>query len=100
MLEVRDEGRHLESIPLAADQALFVEDLVAQAQLHQRLGRLSIVVMRPTEGDGPPIRLDCRTDDDGKAQSVGQNYALMPGDHVIVYTDQRNSFERFIDSQF
>ncbi len=59
-----------------------------------------VSIMRPTEAGGPPLRLDTRIDDSGKATNIGQNYALLPGDHIIVASDNRSSLERFIDKQF
>ncbi|QDV27859.1 hypothetical protein Q31a_62520 [Aureliella helgolandensis] len=100
VLEVRDDGRHLESIPLPVDRALFVEDIVQEASLHKRFGHLAISIMRPMGEGQPPTRLDARTDDDGKVTSLGQNYALQPGDHLVVNVDQRTSLERFVDRQF
>jgi hypothetical protein len=103
VLEVRRGGneRHIERIPLPMDRSLFVEDLVQQAQMHEKLGNLSISIMRPNEVPGqPPIRLELQTNSKGKASSLGSNYALHPGDHLVVVEDQRSLLERFIKSQF
>ncbi|MCA9126759.1 MAG: hypothetical protein KDB22_06730 [Planctomycetales bacterium] len=99
VLEVRGDGKHLESIPLPTDRAIFIEDLVQQANLHEQLGKLSISIMRPNDHGGPPLRMDTRTDDKGRAINVGQNYALLPGDHIIAYHDERTLLEKFIDKQ-
>lgn len=99
VLEIRSgEGRHLETIPLPTDRGIFIEDLIQQAELSEQLGNLSVSIMRPNGGK-PPLRLDCRTDKNGKATNVGENYALLPADHIIVYGDQRTMLERFIDNQ-
>jgi hypothetical protein len=98
VLEIRGDARHLESIPLPTDRALFIEDLVQQSKLHEQLGPVSLAIMRPN-GDRPPLRLDAKTDGKGKAANLGQNYALLPGDHVIVYSDPRSMLEKFVDTQ-
>lgn len=98
ILEVRDGERHLESIPLSAERAMFIEDVVQQAQLHDRFGQLMISIMRPDGHGGPPVRLELQTDNDGKAVKVGHNYALMPGDHIVVNPDNRSSIEKMLDS--
>lgn len=100
VLEVRGDSRHLESIPLAMDRATFIEDIVQQAELHEELGSLSISIMRPNGSGMPPVRLETKTNGEGKTVSVGQNYALLPGDHLIVISDNRSSLERFIDKHF
>lgn len=97
ILEVRNGDRHLESIPLSPERPMFVEDIVQQAQLHERIGELAISIMRPDGQGGPPVRLDLRTDLKGKATNIGQNYALLPGDHIVVNGDQRSGLERFVD---
>lgn len=102
VLEVRGDGKekHLERIPLPTDRSVFIQDLVQQAQLSEHLGRLEISIMRPNGPAAPPVRLDLRTDDNGKPTSMGSNYALLPGDHIIVLNDQRSGLERFIAKQF
>lgn len=103
ILEIRRGGteRHVERIPLPMDKGVFIEDIVQQAKLHEHLGNLNISIMRPNQNTGaPPIRLDLRTDSKGRANSIGSNYALLPGDHLIVIEDQRSMLERFIASQF
>lgn len=100
ILEVRDGDRHLESIPMPTDRAVFIEDIVQQAQLHERIGQLVINIMRPSKQGGPPIRMETRTDDSGKVTNIGQNYALMPGDHLVVSGDNRSGLERIIDKHF
>ena len=100
VLEVRTDSKHLESIPLPTDRSLFIEDLVQEAQLHERLGQVHISIMRAVGSDNPPVRLDSQTDDNGKVIKVGNNYALLPNDHVIVWSDQRSALEKFIDKRF
>ena len=100
ILEVREDERHLEAIPLPADRAMFIEDVVQQARLHDRLGELAISIMRPDGQGGPPVRLELRTDGKGKASQLGHNYALMPGDHIVVNPDNRSGMERMIDKYF
>lgn len=98
VMEVRGDSNHLESIPLPRDKAVFIEDLVRQANLHERLGALSISIMRPNGSGLPPVRLDVQTNSQGKAKNPGQNYAVLPGDHIIVGHDQRTHLERFIEN--
>jgi hypothetical protein len=100
ILEVRGEGKHLESIPLPVDRPMFIEDLVQEAKLHEHLGKLNISIMRSNGSNNPPIRLECGTDAKGKATHISSNYALLPNDHLIVIADQRSAFEKFIEKRF
>lgn len=100
VLEVRGEEKHLESIPLPLDRPMFIEDLVQEAKLNERFGNINVSIMRPTESGAPPVRLETQINDDGKATNIGNNYALLPNDHIIVISDQRTSLEKFISKRF
>ncbi len=100
ILEVRGDGKHLESIPLPDDRPMFIEDLVQEAKLHDHLGKLNISIMRSNGSNNPPIRLECATDSKGKATHISSNYALLPNDHLIVISDQRSTFEKFMEKRF
>lgn len=102
VLEIRDKDdkRHVESIPLPEDGALFIQDVVKQAKLNEHFGGLHISIMRPTTGGAPPIRLQVRTDRDGKVAQLGTNYGLFNGDHIVVVESNESAIERFLKSQF
>ncbi len=100
ILEVRQAGEkpHLERIPLSKERPMFVETLVQEAKIHERLGGVNISIMRPTGPSTPPVRMDVSVKDTGKVKEMEDNYALMPGDHLIVTYDQRTTFEVFFDN--
>ncbi len=102
VLEVRADKnkRHVERIPVPMDRGIFVEDVVQEAKLHDRIGKLQISVMRPNGPTAPPVRLEVYTDEDGKAATLGTNYALLPGDHVVVNEDRSSSFQKWLQSPF
>ncbi len=102
VMELRIGGQqpHLERIPLPDEGGAFIEDFVRQTRLHEQLGQLNISIMRPNPHGGPPVRLEVRTDDDGRVANLATNYALMPGDHLVIIEDQRSYLERFVESQF
>lgn len=100
IMEVRTSGEkpHVERIHLPTDRAMFVEDLVQDAKIHERVGGVVISIMRPAGPNMPPVRMNVRVKDSGKVKNMEENYALMPGDHVIVNHDQRTSLEMLADS--
>lgn len=100
ILEVRQDSDkpHIERIPLPKDRPMFVENLVQEAKIHERLGGVNIAIMRPTGPATPPVRMDVRVKDSGKVKEMEENYALIPGDHLIVTYDQRTSLETFFDN--
>lgn len=100
VLEVRQEGEkpHLERIPLPTDRPMFVETLVQEAKIHERMGGVNITIMRPTGPSTPPVRMDVQVRDTGKVKEMEENYAIIPGDHLIVTYDQRTTLETFVDN--
>ena len=100
IMEVRGEGEkpHLEQIPLSRERPMFVEDLVRDAKINERLGGVAISIMRPAGPNLPPVRMDVRVKDDGKVKEMEENYALMPGDHLIITYDQKTSLEMLFDT--
>ena len=92
VLEVNKGKRHFEKIPLVPGQSLFIADLVRDAKLQSKLGRIKTTILRPNGKNLPPVRLDVDFDDSGKNVMEGQNYSLRPGDHVVVRQDDRSVF--------
>ena len=92
VLEVNNGKRHFEKIPLVSGQSLFIADLVRDAKLQSKLGRIKTTILRPNGKNLPPVRLDVDFDDSGKNVMEGQNYSLRPGDHVVVRQDDRSMF--------
>ena len=92
VLEVNNGKRHFEKIPLVPGQSLFIADLVRDAKLQSKIGRIKTTILRPNGKNLPPVRLDVDFDDSGKNVMEGQNYSLRPGDHVVVRQDDRSIF--------
>jgi hypothetical protein len=90
VLEVRNGKRHLERIPLTADKPIFIQDIVDDAKLVDRLGKIQVTILRPTGDANPPIRLDSDFDPETKRIVIGQNYAIQPNDQIVVTKDNRS----------
>jgi hypothetical protein len=99
VMEVRTAGKkpHMERIPLPKDRPMFVEDLVREAQIHERVGSVRISIMRSAGPGLPPVRMDVSVQETGKCKNMEENYALMPGDHLIVNHDERTGLEMLVD---
>jgi len=90
VLEVRGGKRHLERIPLTADKPTFIQDIVDDAKLVDRLGRIQVTILRPTGTSTPPIKMVADFDPETKRIVVGQNYAVQPDDQIVVSKDSRS----------
>ncbi len=84
IMEIRAGKSHLEKIPLPSERPFFVEDLVREAKLVDRLGRIDVTISRPVAGQARPLRMTAKLDAAGKQILPGQNYALHAGDHILI----------------
>ena len=91
VLEVRDGKRHLERIPMTPDKPLFIQDVIHDAKLESKLGQINVAILRPNGSDkgtsSPPIRMEVDMERSGKGVVKWQNYALQPGDQIVVTKD-------------
>ena len=87
VLDVRNGKKHMERIPLSPEKPLFVADLIKDANLAKRLGKIDVTVIRETTPMAPPVRMDVGFDSSGRNVMQEQNYALQPNDRVIVRKD-------------
>jgi len=92
VLEVNNGKRSFEKVPLVPGQSLFIADLIRDAKLQSKIGRIKTTILRPNGKNLPPIRLDVDFDDSGKNVMEGQNYSLRAGDHIVVRQDDRSIF--------
>lgn len=90
ILEVRDNKRHFERIPLPAEKPTFVQDIIDDAKLTDRLGKIQVTILRPNGASSPPIRMDADFDPATKRIVAGQNYAIQPNDQILVSKDSRS----------
>ena len=98
ILEVHDGKKHFERIPLPAEKSTFVADVVRDAQLTEKIGRIDLAILRPSGPGMPPVRMDVDFDSKGKNVMEGQNYSLRPGDHLLVRKNDEGMLDRFMAS--
>ncbi len=90
VLEIRDRKRHFERVPLPVDKPTLVQDIVDDAKLVDRLGRIHVTILRPTGKNSPPVRMVADFDNDTKRIVPSQNYAVQPGDNILIEPDTRS----------
>lgn len=94
IMEVRNGKKHLERIPLRPDKPTFVQDIVDDAKLVSRLGKIHVSILRSKGPNLPPTRLDCDFDPETRRIAIGQDYALQPNDQLIVTKDTTSWLDR------
>lgn len=97
LLEVNDGKKHLEKIPMTEGQPMFVADLIRDAKLHKKVGRIHVRVVRPN-GTAAPVRMDIDFDESGRRVKESTNYSLRAGDRVVVTKDESNFISRMFTS--
>jgi hypothetical protein len=95
ILEVNHGKRSMERVPLVSGQPMYVADLMRDADIHRKIGRVKVTVLRPN-GSNPPVRMDIDFDSSGKRVQEGVNYSLRSGDHVVVTADNRTFMNRLL----
>lgn len=99
ILEVHNDGEpHHEMIPMRPDKPLFVEDVVKDAKLVDRIGKIKVSIMRTTTPNMPPVRMDVGFDSKGKHVMQEQNYALQPNDRIVVRKNDKSWFSEAVES--
>ncbi len=96
VLDIRNGDRHMERIPISPDKPLFIQDVVKDAKLTNRLGKIRVSIMRATTPNKPPVRMDVDFDSSGQNVMQEQNYALQPNDQIIVSKDDTTWLENMI----
>jgi hypothetical protein len=97
LLEVNDGKKHLEKIPMTEGQPMFIADVIRDAQLHKKIGRIHVRLVRPN-GNAAPVRMDIDFDESGRRVREGTNYSLRPGDRIVVTKDDSNFVSRMFSS--
>lgn len=95
ILEVNHGKRSFERVPLVPGQPMFVADLMRDADLYRKVGRVKVTILRPN-GNNPPVRMDVDFDAKGKRVEEGMNYSLRAGDHVVVTANDKNFMDRLL----
>jgi len=97
LLEVNNGKKHMEKIPMPEGQPMFVADVIRDAQLHKKIGRIHVRVVRPN-GNAAPVRMDIDFDESGRRVREGTNYSLRPGDRIVVTKDESNFITRMMSN--
>jgi len=91
VLEIIDGKRNFERLPLQPGQSLFIADIIRDADLYKRIGKMKVSILRPNGTGRPPVRMDVDFDSKGRNVMEGMNYSLRSGDHVVIRRDDTSA---------
>jgi protein involved in polysaccharide export with SLBB domain len=91
-----DEGKvQIEEVPL--EPGMTVDDALTKAKAHKKFRRIQVDLGR-TQGGQQPHKMAITYDNGKHHVSHTTNYALHPGDRVIVKKDNRTMMDDFMSS--
>jgi hypothetical protein len=82
-LEVRPENRSPKSAQVPLEQVTHAQGALDYSRSMKKFRRSAVEIYRPTP-NGPYLRMPCRIDPRTKRISTDTDYALHPGDYVVV----------------
>jgi len=74
-----------------------VQDIVKAVQVRKLFSRITIELHRPIAKSPKPLKMPVTVDGFGKRVNPAYNYAIRPGDHLILKEDPTNTFDDMLD---
>jgi len=88
------KSRRLE-IPIT--DGMTVQDIVKVVQVRKLFSRLTIELERPVANSHKPLKMPVTVEGFGKRVNPAYNYALRPGDRLVIREDPTNTFDDMLD---
>src|SRR5690606_36892095 len=82
-LEVRPESRSPQTAHIPLEQITHAQGALDYSRTMKKFRRSAVEIYRPTPS-GPYLKMPCRIDPKTKKISTESDYALHPGDHVVI----------------
>jgi hypothetical protein len=97
IVEIRADAAAPAAVPVAHLDGMLVQDALAKSGVIKRFSRMDVKLMRPRPDGKGPHKMDVTYDGKARRVSPGTDYALLPGDRVIVVEDTRTEFDDMVD---
>lgn len=94
-VEIREAGKDPEFVRLPMKGNTFVDNAIRESGATKRFKRMNVELIR--NAGGQPQRLEVRYDRAKKGINPVYDYALHPGDHVVVIEDTRTAIDDMMD---
>ncbi len=92
VVEVRPEGKKPKVMEMSLTGPTHVQDAVEASRQLKKFRRMNVDVYRATP-EGRRIRLQCDYDISQKRIKLENDYALQPGDYVVITEDTTNAID-------
>lgn len=98
MVEVRSGySQKSRTKQLALTEPLSVQQLLAKTGTLSRFSRMNITIERPVAGQRLPLKLNIPFDPAAHSVAAGHDYAVLPGDKIVIAEDKRTIVDRVLD---
>ena len=74
-----------------------VQDIVKAVQVRKLFARINIELQRPVANSHKPLKMPVTVDGFGKRVNSAYNYAIRPGDRLVISEDPSNTFDDMLD---
>jgi hypothetical protein len=98
-VELRTGRRRAKTVDVPLSRETRVQDVLDASRATSKFRSLDVVIMRPTSNASEPLlKLPCRFDRDNRRIGWETDYAVLPGDRVVVREDTTRPFDRVMGS--
>ncbi len=101
LVEVREgtaQKSRTRQLPLA--EPLTVQDVLKKTGVLSQFTRMNITIERPVPGRPAPLKLEIPFSVATRSVDPGRDYAIRPGDRLIIAEDTRTLIDRLFDQAF
>ena len=97
IVEIRSDAAAPAAVPIAHEDGMLVQDALVKSGALKRFSRMDVSLVRPRPDGKGPHKMEVTYDGKVRRVSPGSDYALLPGDRVVVVEDTRTEFDDMVD---
>lgn len=97
VVEVQSYAGKSRRLEIPITDGMTVQDIVKAVQVRKLFSRITIELQRPVANSRKPLKLPVTVEGFGKRVNPAYNYAIRPGDRLVLSEDPTNTFDDMLD---
>ena len=97
VVEVQSYAGKSRRFEIPITDGMTVQDIVKAVQVRKLFSRITIELQRPVANSRKPLKLPVTVEGFGKRVNPAYNYAVRPGDRLVLSEDPTNTFDDMLD---
>ena len=97
VVEVQSYAGKSRRFEIPITDGMTVQDIVKAVQVRKLFSRITIELQRPVANSRKPLKLPVTVEGFGKRVNPAYNYAIRPGDRLVLSEDPTNTFDDMLD---